>query len=289
MQNFSNITIVSVTGCSNAGRAADALTLSWQQMPGARALLCSPHAPANLPAGIEHRKIAPLTYQEYSWFMMFALWRVIETDFALIVQDDGWVLDANNWSDEFLDYDYVGPPTHVGRIDTQDRTQWVVHHKWGLELDQPGKRVMPVLNGGFCLRSRRMMRVFADHPEIMVRIPPPDSVGGDSLKMTWVNGAPNEDVQLTAILRPELEAVGIRFAPAELCARFGMENAGYLHRNFNTMTLFGHHCSWRRLVSIDPPTVQFQIRLSAVMKKHGERAFARMLQERGYRLRFVPE
>jgi hypothetical protein len=109
MKDFSKITLVSVTGLPDATRAIYALTLRLRQMPGARAVLCSPQAPASLPPGIEHRKIAPLNYQEYSWFMMYALWRVVETEFALIVQDDGWVLDTANWTDDFLDYDYVGP------------------------------------------------------------------------------------------------------------------------------------------------------------------------------------
>ncbi|SAL48353.1 hypothetical protein AWB74_02212 [Caballeronia arvi] len=42
--------------------------------------------------------------------MLFALWRFIETEYALIVQDDGWILDIGNWSDEFLSYDYIGAP-----------------------------------------------------------------------------------------------------------------------------------------------------------------------------------
>ncbi len=125
--DFEKITLVSVTGLHDAQRAVYALTLSQRNMPGARVLLCSPQSPANLPAGIEHRKIAPLNYHEYSWFMMFALWRVIETEFALIVQDDGWVLDAANWSSDFLQYDYIGPMIHVGCVASEAGTCWLTH------------------------------------------------------------------------------------------------------------------------------------------------------------------
>ncbi|WP_244815676.1 DUF5672 family protein [Caballeronia sp. Lep1P3] len=289
MKDFSQITLVSVTGLSDTQRAVYALSLSLRQMPGARAVLCSPQAPAHLPDGIEHRRIAPLNYHEYSWFMMYALWRVVETEFALIVQDDGWVLDTANWSDDFLEYDYVGPTAHVGRIDAKEGTRWVTHYTWSGELDKPGQAVMPVINGGFCLRSRRMMRALIDHPEIRMTIPAPDKIAGDALEVEWTNCALNEDVQLTCVLRPELEAVGLRFAPLEMCLRFGIEHAGPVHRDVNMMSLFGHHCRWRRLVSIDPPTVQYRTKRSIAERAFREMDIARMLEARGYRVQFLPE
>ncbi|WP_250451858.1 DUF5672 family protein [Caballeronia sp. ATUFL_M2_KS44] len=289
MKDFSKITLVSVTGLPDATRAVYALVLSQRQMPGARAVLCSPNAPANLPDGIEHRKIAPLSYHEYSWFMMYALWRVVDTEFALIVQDDGWVLDTANWSDDFLDYDYVGPAAHVGRIDSEAGTRWVTHYKWGAELDKPGHTVMPVINGGFCLRSRRMMRALIDHPEIKMTIPAPDKFGGDAIKVEWTNCALNEDVQLTCVLRPELEAVGLRFAPVEMCLRFGIEHAGPVHREVDMMSLFGQHCKWRRLIGIDPPVIQYRTKRSIAERAFREMDIARMLEARGYQLRFAPE
>lgn len=287
--DFSQITIVSVTGMPDATSAAYALELSRRQMLGARALLCSPKAPANLAEGIEHKAIAPLNYHEYSWFMMFALWRVIETEYALIVQDDGWVLDANNWRDEYFDYDYVGPTTHVGRVDTAQGTRWLDHYTWSHEVNKPGTVVMPVLNGGFCLRSRRMLRALVDHPHIKVEIPPPDAVKGDPLQMSWSNFAPNEDVQLTTLLRPSLEAVGLKFAPIDACLRFGIEHAGHLNRGTDTMQLFGHHCRWRKLTSIDPPVVHYRCTRSRAANAFGEMAIVNMLERRGYRVEFVPE
>jgi hypothetical protein len=289
MSDFQRITLVSVSGLPDARRAADALTLSLRNMPGARALLCSPARPSNLPSNIDHRRIGALNYHEYSWFMMFALWRMIETDFALIVQDDGWVLDTANWTDEFFEYDYVGPTVHVGRVDTPDGTRWFENHLWNHELGKPGHVVMPVLNGGFCLRSRRMMRALIDHPGIKVHLPIPDAVDHDPLRLRWSNSGPNEDTQLTALLRPELEAAGLRYAPVELCLRFGMENAGYLNRGTDMMKLFGHHSTWRRLVSIDPPTVQYRICRDDARAKFREYDFVKMLEARGYRVQFAGE
>lgn len=42
------------------------------------------------------------------WYM-FQLADEIDTDFALIVQLDGRILNPNAWTDRFFDYDYIGP------------------------------------------------------------------------------------------------------------------------------------------------------------------------------------
>ncbi|MEY8877811.1 MAG: DUF5672 family protein [Leptothrix sp. (in: b-proteobacteria)] len=82
---------------------------------------------------------------DYSEFMINRLPDHIRTDFVLVVQWDGFILDASLWRDEFLDSDYIGPvwqhlPVEVG-------------------------------NGGFSLRSRRLllaaqaMNMAPTHPE----------------------------------------------------------------------------------------------------------------------------
>lgn len=287
--DFSQITIVSVTGMPDATSAAYALELSRRQMLGARALLCSPKAPANLAEGIEHKAIAPLNYHEYSWFMMFALWKFIETDYVLIVQDDGWILDIRNWSDDFLNYDYLGAPVCLGRVDTPQGIQWMYDFNWCEHLGQPDRIVRPVLNGGFSLRSRRMLRALVDHPQIRVEIPPPDVEESEPIRMNWFHKVLNEDVQLSAVLRPQLEAVGLRFAPLDLCTRFAMEDAGPIHTGMDAMKLLGLHGWWRRLVSIDPPAVRYAVPRSLVPQIIGEPAILAMLERRGYRIEFAPE
>ena len=74
-ESASRVTLVSVSGLTDAQAAGWALTLSQSQMPGCKALLCSPIRPVDLPASVEHLVIAPLDYQGYSWFMLFMLWR----------------------------------------------------------------------------------------------------------------------------------------------------------------------------------------------------------------------
>src|SRR5215471_672256 len=70
------------------------------------------------------------------------LWRDVpyrvETSHYLTIQWDGWALNPFAWTDEFLDYDYIGAP-------------WWWH---------PENRVG---NGGFSLRSARLGRFVAAH------------------------------------------------------------------------------------------------------------------------------
>lgn len=289
-ESFEKITLVSVTGLPDARGAALALQHSRAQMPGARALLCSPQAPGDLAPGIEHLRIAPLNYHEYSWFMMFALWRVVRTEFALVVQEDGWVVNAANWSDEFLGCDYIGAPIHLAKIDASQGTYWRNSFEWADELGKPGHVVTPIQNGGFSLRSMRFMRALVDHPHIRVEIPPPDAVGGDPLRMHWDHNALLEDVQLSGVLRPALEAVGMRFAPLELARSFAIEHAGpQLHHGYNAMLLFGHHARVRRLESLSPLTLRSLIPLSQLDAWYGERDILQMFERNGYRIEFAPE
>lgn len=292
-ESFRKITLVSVTGLPDAGGAAMALQHSQAQMPGARALLCSPRAPANLAPGIAHLPIAPLNYHEYGWFMMFALWRVVQTEFALVVQEDGWVVNADNWNDEFLGCDYIGAPIHLARIDAPQGTYWRNRFAWADELHKAEHRVTPVQNGGFSLRSRRFMRALVDHPHVRVEIPPPDAVearDGEPLKMHWQHNALLEDVQLSGVLRPALEAVGMRFAPLELARSFAIEHAGpQLHHGYNAMLLFGHHARVRQLASLAPLTLRSLIPLSQLDSWYGERDILQMFERNGYRIEFAPE
>lgn len=80
-------------------------------------------------------KIAPIkSIQEYSKFIMKEIADHVKTKHMLVIQHDGYVMNAAAWSNEFLKYDYIGAP-------------------WWY------KDEMNVGNGGFSLRSKRLMDV----------------------------------------------------------------------------------------------------------------------------------
>ena len=76
----------------------------------------------------------------YSQFIVKELGKHITTDYALVVQWDGFIIDGDAWADEFWNYDYIGA-------------------KWPhLQGD------FRVGNGGFSLRSQRLLNALT-HPE----------------------------------------------------------------------------------------------------------------------------
>ena len=89
--------------------------------------------------------------EAYSRFIMFRLKDYVSTPFTLVVQADGYALDGRNWTDEFLDYDYIGAP-------------WPMWHCRSLRYR--------VGNGGFSLRSSRWN-------EAVSKLPDPGSTAED--------------------------------------------------------------------------------------------------------------
>ncbi|CAH1905146.1 conserved hypothetical protein [Candidatus Nitrotoga sp. HW29] len=84
--------------------------------------------------GIETIEIPPIrSRQEYSTFVLHELHHYIDSDFVLLIQWDGYIINPNAWTNEFLNFDYIG-------------AVWG-HHKDGFRVG----------NGGFSLRSRKLL------------------------------------------------------------------------------------------------------------------------------------
>jgi hypothetical protein len=83
------------------------------------------------------RAVPPLrSIDDYSTFMVKSLGGYFTGSHALVMQWDSFILDPSAWDPAFLDYDYIGAP-------------------WP-------HRTHPVGNGGFSLRSRRLLDALQD-------------------------------------------------------------------------------------------------------------------------------
>jgi len=129
----------------------------------------------------------------YSEFLLSRLVDHVGTSHCLVAQWDGHVLDASRWRAEFLDWDYIGASW----------PQFNDGHDVG--------------NGGFSLRSRRLMEA-CRAPRFRQMHP--------------------EDVAIGRINRTWLEEQGFRFAPRELADCFAAERTG------NIEASFGYHGVW---------------------------------------------
>lgn len=128
--------------------------------------------------------------QAYSHFILERLVDHVASEHCLLVQWDGHIIDPERWRPEFLNYDYIG----------SSWPQFDDSHNVG--------------NGGFSLRSRRLMKL-CRQPEFKAHHP--------------------EDLAVCRTNRAFLESRGMRFAPAALADAFAAERAG------NPAQSFGYH------------------------------------------------
>ena len=145
--------------------------------------------------GVDVQVIGPLASRDaYSEFVLKSLLPHIATAHALLVQWDGYVVNAAAWDPAFLDCDYVGA-------------------KWYWHSDG-----MRVGNGGFSLRSRRLLEALQDP------------------RITLIEA---EDTTIGRSFRPLLEReYGIRFADESLADRFSFEAAYPIGKPFGFHGLF---------------------------------------------------
>ncbi len=285
--NFENVTIVNVDGrLDELAETQYALVHSGRQMPGARLLLLSPRRPKILLDGIEHQCIAPMGYLEYSLFIIYALHRFIETDFALIVQNDGWVLGGQNWRPEFFDYDYIGAPIHFARIRRNTGNTYYNGFAWVPHLGDPDCRIDIVMNGGFSLRSRRFLEA-PSRLALPFQIPAVSNRHSSPYKLHWDTDSTMEDVHLCIDMRDRLEAAGMKYAPLDVAKHFAFEHLHpVLHQESDLSRVFGHHSRLRRMVSDRPLTVRFEALPEQLTRVYGEARVVKLFESLGYRMEF---
>lgn len=113
-----------------------AMRRCMQHLTFARCVLISSKQSKHLDVhGIDLVEIAPLrSIDEYSNFVIKCLADYVQTSHVLLIQWDGFVCDPQMWTDDFMDFDYIGAPWVSGTLANQ------------------------VGNGGFTLRSRKLLK-----------------------------------------------------------------------------------------------------------------------------------
>lgn len=135
------------------------------------------------------------SHKQYSQFCLSDLKDHVDTEFVLLVQWDGFILNPNSWTDEFLDCDYVGAPWVV--------KDWSIND-FGFPNDWRGRRV--VGNGGFCIKSRKFLEVSTE-----------------LFKSGKIHYFHPEDIAVSVWYRYLFMERGIKFANVELARKFAFE------------------------------------------------------------------
>ena len=165
---------------ANHALALRALRISSSSVRFGRTLFITDRDPAE--AGIDVHIIPPIvTRDDYSRFVLKSLLPHIATSHVLLVQWDGYVISPAAWRADFLESDYLG-------------AKWFWHND-----------AMRVGNGGFSLRSRKLLAALQD-PRIVL--------------------TEAEDVTICRAFRPLLESEhGIRFGTEAQADIFAFEAA----------------------------------------------------------------
>lgn len=229
---YDNITVVAIYGDGRGLSAIPAIEKTAACFPGCQKLLITNE---KLPTDIPQKFCGALDYYGYSNFCLYSLWKYIDTDYAFVVQHDGWALSLEGWQDRWLDYDFIGGITHAALSGDSFITQfnWLPVHD----------RIV-VQNGGFSLRSKKLMRALVDN--------------GIMPKLYGVNILNNEDVQLTAMMRKDLEKIGIKFATDEDATLFSFEHLHpVVHGDVDLTKIFGNHN--RHRILLDKNTIGWKM------------------------------
>lgn len=194
-----NLTVICVAG-NKYGESISSLYKAQSQIKAARFLLLT-NIDLSLP-DIEIINVGGLdTWDKYNLFLIKELYRYFDTDYCLIVQWDGLVLNGDLWSEDFLKFDYLGASWLDGSCG----------------------------NGGFSIRSRRLMEIVANDDFIEITTP--------------------EDDCLCKIYKRYLQAkYNITYAPKEICDRFSFELNPPLQRTFGKHAF--HHEPFQETVVI---------------------------------------
>lgn len=223
-------TIVSVTG--HSGYTRGSMFAIWRsylelkdRIPELKCLLISPDRPQDLPDFIGWQETVPFSYMKYNIFMLYALHQFIDTDFVLVVQDDGWVVNGDRWDDRFFDYDYIGAPLPSYFVNSfpYQQTSFDFYTKHFKNIPQG---YIEGQNGGFSLRSRKLLKM-PSILELPYQIPPlslGESVKGTPFSFRFRGVYHHEDVLISVAWRRLLQEQGIVFAPREVAIRFSQED-----------------------------------------------------------------
>lgn len=177
MLKLPNITLVAVTDI-NIPEHFEALQKSCEGIQWGAVLLLTP-------------KLGSI--DAWNKYIIYELYNYINTDFAMLIHSDGYIINPSAFQSTFLEYDYVGAPWPLPNDDFSYRTP-------SGELVRVGNSVS--------LRSRKILELPA------------------KLGLEWKSyyGNTNEDGFLTVHNRDTLIASGCTFAPLEVARFFSKEH-----------------------------------------------------------------
>ncbi|MBN1469626.1 MAG: hypothetical protein JW924_12945 [Fusobacteriaceae bacterium] len=193
MLKLEKVTLVAMS-CNQVRRTIKALQYSMKGIEFAEVILLTHKKPFLLPKGIKYKQIDKIkSIDDFNYKMIYELHKYIDTEFALLVHYDGFVVNPDKWRDDFLDYDYIGSPFPLPTDDFSYRDYYG-------NICRVGNSVS--------IRSKRLL----EFPE--------------KVNLPWESdhGFFNEDGWICCKNKHIIEENGMKIAPLDIAKYFGHEN-----------------------------------------------------------------
>jgi len=190
-----NVTLIAVSSVK-IRKTIKALEYSMRGIQFAEAVLVTHKKPLMLPENITYKHAKKITNIDmFNYMMVYDLYKYVDTEFALLIHYDGFVVNPDMWEDRFLDYDYIGSPWPVPPEDDK-----VTYRDINGNLCRVGNSVS--------IRSKRLMEL------------------PSKINIPWqpFHGWYNEDGFICCNNRHIFEEHGMKFAPVDVAIHFGQES-----------------------------------------------------------------
>ncbi len=135
--------------------------------------------------------------------VIYELPKYVDTEFAMFIHSDGYIINPDLWNDNWLNYDYIGAPWPLPTDDYSYR-----------DIRETIQRV----GNSVSLRSKRLL----------------DLPNKFALEWKAFNGFTNEDGFICVNYRHRYENAGMRFAPLEVAKYFSKEYEIEENKNIKT-------------------------------------------------------
>lgn len=144
---------------------------------------------------------------DWNRYIIYDLPAHIQTDYALLIHPDGYIINPDLWDDDWLNYDYIGAPWPEPQDDYSYK-------------DRNG--VIQRVGNSVSLRSKKLLDV------------------ANKRQLEWKSfyGYTNEDGFICVNYRHIYEEEGCRFAPLDVARHFSKEHT--IPENINLKTFAFH-------------------------------------------------
>ena len=110
MLKLPNVTLIALTSVKFEA-TIKALEYSCRGIEFGAVKIASHERPENLPDFITHEYTEKMSnIDEWNYAAIYNLGKHIDTEFCILIHDDGFIVNPESWRDEFLEYDYIGAP-----------------------------------------------------------------------------------------------------------------------------------------------------------------------------------